>query len=176
MKKTLAIFIICIFVILVGFVAYRLSIGNNSVVPGAYRTESSSQPSSPVDHVSRASEIFGSLPTGDTFSIGTSKGVVEIKNFYAHDPPLGEGYSIMVKETAGYNIIYDRADSSFWLAILKTPFSTWRDAAEQDFLQTLGITKEDACKLYVSVGITYIPGDPLNGKMLPLSFCSGNVK
>jgi len=121
---------------------------------------------------SNASDVYGVPPTGAQFSIGTPQGTVTVNNFYLANPPVVEGGTIIIKQAQNYAITYDPATSEFWLAITGTPFTTARAAAEQDFLATLGISKADACKLSVTSGIVYSPGDPNDGKSFPLSFCA----
>ena len=126
-------------------------------------------------YVGQASAVFGNLPTGSYLQIGTSKGTVQVNNFYALNPPVVEGNVIVIKDTADYAVTYDPSDSSFWLAITGTPFATAQSEAEQDLLATLGIGKADACKLNVTSGMVYTPGDALDGQSFPLSFCAGGA-
>lgn len=195
MKKILIILIAVIAVIAVGILVYRFFVRSSTAVPGA--SEAGNLPSSPAqipasasisgqatssnfvtpsssltDYIGSASQIFGALPTGSKLSIGTPNGIVVVKNFYSANPSVVDGGGMVIKNTAGYRIVYDRSGSSFWLAILARPFGTWQNAAEQDLLKTLGITESDACKLRVSSGVPYAPGDPLDGGSFPLSFCS----
>ena len=118
------------------------------------------------------SVIYKTVPTGPTFQMGTAEGTVTADNFYATDPPVVEGGTIVIKETPNYDITYDPSTSEFWLAITGTPFATWQSAAESDFLSTLGVSKVDACKLRVTSGVIYSTGDPLDGESVPLSFCA----
>lgn len=125
----------------------------------------------PPASTTTASDVYGNTPTGAQFSIGTAGGTVLVNNFYLSNPPVVDGGTIVIKQTPNYAITYDPETSEFWLAIMGTPFATWQSAAEQDFLATLGVSKTDACKLDVTSGVVYSPGDPNDGKDFPLSFC-----
>jgi hypothetical protein len=118
-----------------------------------------------------ASQIIGKLPTGPLLVIKTPHGDVTVRNFYEANPPVVEVGDLAIKITRKYVLTFNTSASSFWLAIKGKPFSAWRVVAEQDFLATLGVSKVDACKLDVTSGVIYTPGDPNDGKSFPLSFC-----
>ena len=88
---------------------------------------------------------------------------------------MDEGGDVIIKETADYLIVYDPSSSRFWLAITGTPFATWQNVAEQDFLRTLDISESEACELYVTSGVIYSPGDPNDGLSFPPSFCDSGA-
>lgn len=134
--------------------------------------QAGSLPTTQVATTTPASQAYPNLPTGPELSIGTAQGTVSVNNFYAANPPVGDYGTIIIKQTENYLITYDSQTSEFWLAITGTPFATWQTTAEQDFLATLGISKADACKLSVTSGVIYSPGDPNDGKSFPLSFCT----
>jgi hypothetical protein len=107
------------------------------------------------------------------------KGTVSVKNFYASNPTVIHGGSVVLKQTDNYLLLYDPNDDipdnqtgRFWVQIAGSPFERWRQLAEKDLLTILGINQSDACKLDVVVGVVYSRGNPLNGKSFPLSFCA----
>lgn len=115
------------------------------------------------------------LPTGDTLALNTPHGAVKIRNFYLDNPAVIEGGDIAIKVTKMYSIVYDPANTSFWLAIKGNPFAKWQHVAEQGFLETLNIDSGTACTLSVTSGVIYSPGDPNDGKSFPLTFCQSIV-
>lgn len=180
------IFIVAIIIFAVGIIVYffflrggpiaqtpDINSAPGSSLPVSSGVSSTSNTALPADYIGTASEVLGSLPTGAYLQIGTSKGTVQVKNFYMSNPPVVESGDVFIKRGNGYWIIYDPARSDFWVAISGAPFDAVREKAEQDFLTTLEINQGDACKLDVSVGISYGAGNALNGKSLPLSFCAG---
>lgn len=114
-------------------------------------------------------------PSGTTLTLGTPKGSVTVNNFYTGAKSISVDHTaVLAQETDGYNITYYAPDSSFNILITQTPFDTVRAQAEAAFLQLLGTSKTDACKLNVKVGVP-VSVDPSNaGQNLGLSFCSAS--
>lgn len=115
-------------------------------------------------------------PAGDTITLGTSEGSVIVNNFYNNAVQTSVDHTaVLITQTSTYNITYYIPDSSFNILITAQPFDTIRAQAETAFLQMLGVSKADACKLNVKVGAP-ISVDPNNsGQNLGLSFCSGDA-
>ncbi len=59
----------------------------------------------------------------------------------------------------------------YQISILGSPFATYRTQAENAFLVLLKISKEEACKLNVTIGTPYFANPDESGKIYPLSFC-----
>lgn len=181
MKKVL-IFAIILAVIVLGAGIYFAFIKNNNqstILPSVAEPSSTSLATTSTnglaDYIGQASEVIGNLPTSSRLAIGTSGGTVQVINFYLSDPPVIDGGYVIVKQAQEYIISYDPVNSDFWIGISATPFTAWQLPAEQDFLATLGISEADACKLSVTVGAIYSPGNPFDGESLPLNFCSGGA-
>ena len=130
-------------------------------------------PTSLPNYMGTYTQFVGPAPTGATIAIGTSQGTVTVPNFYAANPPVVDGDTVIIKNTDNYAITYDFLTSEFWLAIIGTPFQTYQQQAEQDFLTTMNLSQADACKLDVTSGVIYSAGNPLDGESFPLSFCAG---
>jgi hypothetical protein len=115
------------------------------------------------------------IPTGDTITIGTSKGSVTMVNFYKNADYIDQDQqAVVIKQTSTYSIIYYLSGGSFSITISGTPFGAARQAAEDAFLNSLNIKITDACKLNVIEDAAYPAGDPNNGNSFPLSFCGGS--
>ncbi len=118
----------------------------------------------PIATSTNPKSISDSFPKTPTIDIGTSQGVVEVKNFYIHFAYTEEG-SLILKDGDDYSIGY-KPDNSGFLIYLKTPpLASAREKAENDFLDILGISQSDACKLTVRVATAP------NGENSGLSFC-----
>lgn len=165
--KPRAILIIIGVLIVIGILLYFIFFwgsANNGNGSGSASTNAA-----PVTSVTQA---YPNAPTGQYLSIGTSGGTVQVNNFYgASGTQIGDDGVLVIKQTPDYWFTYDPSDSSFWIAVSSTPFAAIRQIAEQDFLMTLGVSETDACKLDVSVGVPYSPGNPMDGQSIPLSFC-----
>ncbi|HVO28553.1 MAG TPA: hypothetical protein VMT81_01040 [Candidatus Paceibacterota bacterium] len=115
-------------------------------------------------------------PTGATLTIGTPEGGVVMNNFYNTTRQVSADHTaILIEQTSTYNITYYAPDSSFNILIEAAPFETVRAEAEQAFLQALGISQADACKLNVKVGTTIDVDPDYAGVNLGLSFCAAGA-
>jgi len=121
-----------------------------------------------------SAEMAAGFPKGETLTIGTPSGSVTVKNFY---PRIvgGEENTVVILEKPTHFISYDTMDSSFWVAVAAKPFLENRAMAERDFLEVLGISQGNACRLNVVVGIPYGIDPSLNGRQFNLSFCGGGL-
>jgi hypothetical protein len=163
--KTWLIIVIVVIIIAVGGVLYFV-LFNGANMSGS---DANIGVGTPVTSVPQA---YPNAPTGQSISVGTSQGTVEINNPYTMSGvQIGDDGVLLVKQTPNYWITYDPSDSSFWIAVSSTPFAAIRATVEQDFVAILGVSQADACKLDVSVGVPYSAGNPMNGKSFPLSFC-----
>ncbi len=181
MKKIITIAVAAFFLaVAMAYIAYRPSEGDrahaqiassSTIASSTVSFPSEISSSTLPDYLGSVSEVFDTFPTGPTLTIGTAVGTVQMNNFYAPDVPVNMVQDLVFKETEDYLMVYDPTDSSFWIAITGQPFATWQPVAEQDFLQTLGVSAGDACKLEVSEGVIYSEGDPNDGKSFPLTFC-----
>ncbi len=105
-------------------------------------------------------------------NINTQQGTVSANNVNQSAAYKYAGGATL-ESAVGYAISYDSASQSFNIAITKAPISQYRTAAEAKFLQDLGITQQDACKLNVQLGVTYDANPSLIGQNFGLSFCPG---
>lgn len=142
------------------------NIANNNVSSSENNIENSSST------LYRASDIYSDIPSGQTFTIGTPKGIVQVNNFYLSNPIVDEGGSLLIEQNKNYTITYDPTTGAFWIMVNGTPFNSFKNIAEQDFLKLLNISETDACKLIVSVSAQYDLQNPSSFSEFPLSFCS----
>jgi len=168
MKKVLVI-LATLAVIGIGFFVW-FSLGttgiNNGVNNIAIQGTSSSLPVVPA--------ASSTIPLGGAIFIGTSQGIVTVNNFYKNIIGQDEEYDIL-EQSAGYDLLYNTEDSSFVISIKKGVLAQIRPQAEQAFLNMLGISTGDACKLTVVVGVD-AAGDPsLANQALSLSFCAAST-
>ncbi|MBI4085782.1 MAG: hypothetical protein HY433_00880 [Candidatus Liptonbacteria bacterium] len=125
-------------------------------------------PSAPANSPSITS-ITDQFPKTPTVKLGTSQGIVEVKNFYNALVDTEEG-SVILKNLDDYVVAYRRDTSIFTIELFSNSQAV-RQAAETELLNILGIGQTDACKLNVTVSVPYSPGNPLNAKSSMLSFC-----
>lgn len=114
------------------------------------------------------------FPQSDFLSIGTSRGAVTVKNFYKRTLGFDEQF-VVFEKTQGYELNYDSYTSGFSVYISAAPFAANRLTAEKSFLDALGISREDACKLKVFESVSPDVDKKLAGRNLGLSFCGGGL-
>jgi hypothetical protein len=165
MKKFLLILIVIIIIAVGAYVIFARH------SPSSVSNITANVPPSGTGGSLPVAQVYPNAPTSSLLAIGTSQGTVEVNNFYTSNPPVTDGGVLVIKQTSEYWFTYDPLSGSFWIAVSGTPFSEVQQTAEQDFLATLGISEQDACKLDVSVGIPYDPNNSLSGQSFPLSFC-----
>ena len=171
-KRTIPITLGIIAVVVVGIILYFVFFNNAG--SGTGWMDRIRQPLALSVTVAQA---YPNAPTGQYLSLGgVQGGVVQVNNFYtASATAMGDDGILVIKQASNYWFTYDPSDSTFWIAISGTPFGAVRATAEQDFLETLGVSQAGACKLAVSVGVPYSAGNPMDGQSLPLSFCANNL-
>ncbi|MCX6762757.1 MAG: hypothetical protein NT093_03160 [Candidatus Moranbacteria bacterium] len=76
-----------------------------------------------------------------------------------------------VQKTPNYEIVYLANSKSFVISLSGINLADSRSQAEQAFLDSLGVSKEDACKLTVSLGVAPEANKNAAGKNYGLSFC-----
>lgn len=170
MKKIIIIVIIVIVIAAIAGVIFYMQAGNSG---NSNPTTGGSTGALPP--VAIESSTYNP-PTGDKLTIGTPEGGVLVNNFYNNAQQVSEDHSsILLQEAGSYSISYYAPDSSFGILIEQTPFATVRTQAEAAFLEALGVSKTDACKLTVMVAVPYSV-DPIDSTQnFGLSFCSGGA-
>lgn len=87
------------------------------------------------------------------------------------DTVLPNGHMI-VENAAAFQIFYYPESQSFLLSILGQPFETAREQAEQELLRKLDVSRDDVCRLNVSI-TTPSHANPDNaGKIYKMHVCS----
>jgi len=116
-----------------------------------------------------------SLVSNDTVKIKTRSGdEMLVSNFYKHAVKTGENL-VVIKEEAQYTIVHFPNDQGFIISLSNQPVKIAREIAEKNFLDTLGVTKEQACMLKVSLVIPRGVDYELSGKNYHLSFCPNGI-
>lgn len=96
---------------------------------------------------------------------------VKVNNFL--DTPVRsdrQGDTVFMQKNI-YQMTYLPKYNSFIISIVAIPFEENRATAGEDFINKLGISKDQACSLNVSIGIGCKLDLEHCGKSYPLSFC-----
>lgn len=101
---------------------------------------------------------------------------VSINNPFSFGVPLGEKENVVeISGNDKYAIVYYKKDSSFLITVTSEPAELNRIDAEKVFLEKVGISKEDACKLNIIVNATFrAGGNASDAGNVGLSFCPGS--
>ncbi len=111
----------------------------------------------------------------DKITVETPAGQVKINDIYKNPAEVLPQNDIVFKNSEYYSMYYYPKDQSFTITILNKDLSTARQMAENDFLNTLKINKQDACKLKVILSVPYEIDPNATGKNYGLSFCPDSL-
>lgn len=70
-----------------------------------------------------------------------------------------------------YHVFYFAPDQLFTISIQRSPFDEMREIAEQEFLKSLDVSEENACKLNVQITTPLYANPGKAGQSYRLSFC-----
>lgn len=118
-----------------------------------------------IKFISKPKEVsFRPLPSSTPYSIQNSK--TDIKPSFNRQ----QEYTVY-DEGADYEIIYINQNDQYLISISGSPFEEKRKLAEQNFLKTFKINKEEACKLNVVITTPTFANPKEAGINYKLSFC-----
>jgi len=81
-----------------------------------------------------------------------------------------------VETTVNYNSGDEQKNESFYLVIENSDVQSARDMLEKDFLEVLGISEKEACKLKITLSVPFGVNEDLAGENYGLSFCPNGKK
>jgi len=117
------------------------------------------------------------IPAGDTVNIVTAQGSLTVNNFYKKAEKIIET-AVYLKNSPNYAIIYGSDSNQFLISLYATDASQanlYRSQAESEFINILGISKADACKLNMDVEVANSYDQALSNTNYGLSFCPNSV-
>jgi hypothetical protein len=103
--------------------------------------------------------------------IRTAKGDVNIKNIYKNPLQHLSANGVAFADNSDYYMAYYPEDQGFLIVIQNKDIQFSRQKAEADFLTILEISKDDACKLKVSLTVPFDVDENASGGNYHLSFC-----
>lgn len=102
----------------------------------------------------------------------------KIKVYNIYKKPL-ETYSnsdVEFKKTPDYTFDFYAKGPTFIITILNKNINAARETAEKDFLNTMQINKEQACKINVQLSVPFNVDENVAGPDYGLSFCPDGKK
>jgi len=102
--------------------------------------------------------------------VKTQSGDVEIDDIYSISEEIISG-NATIETTPEYQIVYSGERQNFIISILSPDLQSTRDKAEQKFLELLGVNKDKACSLEVTLSVSKDASPNAAGQNYGLSFC-----
>jgi hypothetical protein len=96
---------------------------------------------------------------------------VNVSNIYSNPVEKLSQNGVAFRENADYSMAFYPNDQSFIVTILNPDIQTARDKAESDILQALGVDKNTACQLNISLSVPYDVNATASGQEYAPSFC-----
>jgi hypothetical protein len=183
-KKIILLLLSCVVVVLLIISGYLFWRSNHSKSV-SIKDPTPLNTTAPFDDTPTADPQTKPVPfisvSGEKIIFKTPRGDVSVNNFYKNPQTQvfeqgspGE-YAILVN-SGQYTMDYRNEDRSFGIVLNDPNLQVARRAAEKYFLEKLGITETQACKLVVSVGVPISVGDGnASGVDYHLSFCPDGV-
>lgn len=95
----------------------------------------------------------------------------KVQQVVARAAPMGRPNDGVIFQNASLEIVSFKQGKEFVISILGSPFATVREQAEEKFLEVLGLTREEACQLEVSLRTPRFANPDYAWQSYPLSFC-----
>ena len=98
---------------------------------------------------------------------------VYLKGLSTGNPKVSSSQASQFVQNSEYVIQYTPSSDSFLIVINSSPFNEQRAKAENEFLDTLNISRQEACTLDVSITTPQWANPNETGTIHRLSFCTG---
>jgi ABC-type antimicrobial peptide transport system permease subunit len=116
---------------------------------------------------------IGEIAKKPNLEIPTEKEKVNINNVYKNPVEKLSQNGVAFKENSDYYMAFYPEDNGFLIVINSSDVISAEKRAEDDFLKQLGITKDQACELKISVTVPVSVSETYGGGTYGLSFCPG---
>jgi hypothetical protein len=115
------------------------------------------------------------LQKEDKLEIPTNKGTVNINNVYKNPVEQLSQNGVSFTQNSDYYMSFYPKNNGFLITLLNPDLEKARSEAENDFINKLGITKDQACSLNVSITIPNSVSTKYSGGIYNFSFCPGST-
>lgn len=171
-KKTILILLVAIFFLLVVALALFL-VSKKKPAPNVTNSSAAIDNSSSSSTLSNTASAPFSFPAqnADKMILNTSSGNISVNNIYKNPTKNLSLNGVAFKDNPDYYMDFYPDSQGFTIIIYNPDFQTTRLKAEQDFVSTLGITDDQACKLRLAETTPVQINSQYGGKNFGLSFC-----
>jgi cytoskeletal protein RodZ len=153
MKKN--ILIIFFFLLLVGVILwvvfYRTPQNTSEEITQPTQEQTTNTNNEQTNIINNPSQF--TPPTTERILFKTEKGDVSVKNFYKNAYMVNDAGDAVVSVGGDYQISYIQSDKRFHIVVSGDNPEEIIKTAEQKILQDLNVTKQDICKLWVTVHV-----------------------
>lgn len=141
---------------------------NNSTNPG-----STTGTNKPPTATTPAKNFSIPSPNAPSMIINTSQGDIKTNNLYKDSSKIipGTGNAVLFSKNDSYHMSFYPQNQGILITIIDPAIQAARDKAESELLADLGITKDQACKLTVDLGVPEWVNSQASGTNYGLSFC-----
>ena len=115
-------------------------------------------------------------PSEPKFEIKTKEGKVTVNNIYQNPIKNLSQSGVRFLENESYIADFYPQDQGFLMVIENSDVQSARDMLEKDFLEVLGISEKEACKLKITLSVPFGVNEDLAGENYGLSFCPNGKK
>jgi len=110
----------------------------------------------------------------EKLTLKTPGGDVVINDITKNPVSTGDNRAILFARTEDYDMLFFPTDQGFIITLSQPDIQIARTHAEEDFLKILGINKQQACRLTVSLAVPVSISEKASGLDYGLSFCPGS--
>jgi len=96
---------------------------------------------------------------------------VPVNDFFQTGKTVNKNGDVLITDNNQFQILYLKPFNQFLISILSPSFEEARIKAERQFLLSLNISMEEACRLNVRLNTPQFVNPDLAGRDYPLSFC-----
>lgn len=96
---------------------------------------------------------------------------VPVNDFFKTGKTVNKNGDVLITDNDQFQILYLKPFNQFLISILSPSYEEARIKAERQFLLSLGISMDEACRLNVRLNTPQFVNPELAGRDYPLSFC-----
>ena len=180
-KIIISINILVLAVIIGGFIYWKVSqeepTQNNTTTKPTQLFPVSGNTNTPTQTPTQNASSTTSVSVGMIKIQANDGGNVVMKDFYQspYTQILDQYKDATIKDGVDYHVEFQPGSQEFFISLSGDDLYASRTNAEQGLLDKLGITKDEACRLSVSLAVAFSESPKASGTNYGLSFCPDGI-